>query len=308
MVGLPIFRDGEQLFFNATPEELSKGIQALAAEFGMLSYDHLPTAKSVLRRVAEVVVQPVDDPAPYLVEMAEPEAVGKPSVGRAPDAEPGKMVIQSLIFDREKFSPEEARAWLKDHEGFGDYGVDETQTSYRYRQYDPEHFSRFRTRELADGIVAVMGVVKGDGSLALAVLQAEVHKADGPEADPEEHFVLSLVLEPNDGTDGAPMKPDTQGDIYSASEIRQTAHGWMEKGGKVDLGHDWRALGKSQVRVVESYLAPVTFELNGYTVQKGSWLLGLRVLDDGLWQGIKSGKIGAYSVGGSAVRKPVEAA
>jgi hypothetical protein len=40
-------------------------------------------------------------------------------------------------------------------------------------------------------------------------------------------------------------------------------------------------------------------------VIKGSWLLGIRVVDDALWAACKAGKLGAYSVGGDAVRTPV---
>lgn len=310
MTALPIFRDGETLFVPGTTTELCDGLQALATELGKLAYDYSPAAGAVVKRVGEISVSAVDDPAPYLIEMVEEESVEKPDIGRAPDVEAGKMAVQSLIFDSEKFSADEARKWIADHPEFGDHGVDETQTSFRFRQYDPEHFARFRTREFEDGIVAVMGVVKGVG-LGVAILHSEVRKAvgDKPEADTEERFVLSLVLEPNDGSSAdAPLSPDTQGDIYSPDEIRTTAHGWMEKGGKIDLGHNWRAIGKDKVRVVETYIAPSTFELNGYTVRKGSWLLGLRVLDDDLWSAVKSGRIGAYSVGGSATRTPVEAA
>lgn len=310
MVGLPIYQDGDILFIPGSAREVCDGLQALATAHGTLRWDHMPDAAAVMKRIAEVVVQPVVDPAPYIIEMAaaDPEPMGKPHIGRAPDVAPGKMAVQSLIFDREKFTPAEARAWIKDHPEFGDYDIDETQTSYRFRQYDPEHFSAFRTREFGPGLVAVLGVVKtAEGTaedIAARIIGSELRKAaDGA----EEHYVLSLVLEPNDGANAdAPLKPDTQGDVYSADEIRRTAHGWMERGGKIDLGHNWKALGEDQVKVVETYLAPVAFELGGYAVRKGSWLLGLRVLDDVLWGDVKDGKLGAYSVGGSAKRTPVE--
>jgi hypothetical protein len=137
----------------------------------------------------------------------------------------------------------------------------------------------------------------------LRVLATEVRKVD---ADTEERFVLSLVLEPNDGEDG-PFHPDTQNDIYSATEIRRAAHGWMEKGGAVDLQHNWKALGVERVKVVENYLAPVDMVVGEAKVLKGSWLLGLRVLDDELWAAAKDGKLGAFSIGGSARRVEVEA-
>jgi len=115
---------------------------------------------------------------------------------------------------------------------------------------------------------------------------------------------MSLVLEPNDGKDGSPLKPDTQDDIYSKEVVRETAHGWMENFGHVDLQHNWKALGKEEVAILESYIAPCDHEIGDSTVVKGSWMLGLRVKNDVLWDAIKTGEIGAYSVGGSANRVP----
>lgn len=296
-----------------------------------------------MERIAELDVVPVEDDGLYKICIDESdtekatEPVGKPDVGRQPSEPAGAAVVQSLIFDKERFSVEEAKAWIRDHEGFGDYGVEETETSYRFRQYDPQHFSRFRTGQITTGIQAVFGVVKGpemeteedaeksidatekalvgyvsvhafnkaldDRGLTLLHDSARVTKADD---GAEERFVMSLVLEPNDGQNGAPLKPDTQKDIYSAETVRKAAHGWMEHYGHIDLMHNWRAMGKEDVAVLESYLAPCDFELGGYNVIKGTWMLALRVKNDELWQAIKSGKIGAYSVGGTAVRKPVE--
>jgi hypothetical protein len=306
MIGLPLFKDGDVLFVPGGAAELFDGVQALATALGTLAKDHLPADRAVLQRVGEVRVLPLADPAPYLVERAA-EPVAKPDVGRAPDAKPGTMAVQSLIFDSGQFTAAQARQWIKDHPEYGDYGVDETAQSLRFRQYDTEHFTRFRTKPFTDGVTAVLGVVKaageGDG-WGVRLLEHEVRKAaDGS----EERFALSLVLEPNDGAEpDAPLAPDTQGDVYSAEEIRKTCHGWMEKGAMVDVQHNWKALAPEQVRVVENYLAPVPFTLGDYPVRKGSWLLGLRILDERLWAAVKDGTIGAFSVGGSAVRRPVE--
>lgn len=306
-----------------------------------------------VRRVGAVEVVPIEDEALYDLQLADgcadgrKKPVGKPDVGRRPSEAPGSVVIQSLIFDKEKFSPEEARSWIKSHDGFGDYGMEETENSYRFRQYDPEHFARFRTSPLADGIQAVFGVVGALGedetedddddddameaakkACDAAVAEAQTGVAirefnkriserglrlvkasaeERPTEEGEERFVMSLVLEPNDGQDGAPMKPDTQDDIYSAEMIRATAHNWMENYGHVDLQHNWEALGKNDVAILESYLAPCTFQLGDYEVVKGTWMLALRIKNETLWQAVKAGEIGAYSVGGTAQRVPIDA-
>jgi len=289
-----------------------------------------------VHRVAEIVVRDVDDPVLYRTE--RDEAVGKPTTDRAPDAEAGSWVAQSLIFDKAKFDMDGAKAWIKEQDGFGDYGSDETEKSYRFRQYDPEYFDSFKTGSITDGVSAVYGKVKqaeaegdGDGEekademvkaieavrdinagiMAKGVrVLAKTAQVRKDEEGGEERFVLGLVLEPNDGADGAPLKPDTQDDVYSKEDVRQTAHGWMEHYGHVDLLHSWQALGKEDVRVLESFLAPVAFKMGegdeAYDVVEGTWFLGLRVVNDDLWKAVKDNELGAFSIGGTAERVPVE--
>lgn len=289
-------------------------------------------------RVAEIAVVPVEDADTYQVKAGDTET-DKPATGRTPNGQPGSWAIQSLVFSKEHYSLAQAQGWIKSHKQFGDYGVDETDTSYRFRQYDPGYFSRFRTFDLAEGITAIYGLVKqGDkrdttdaekdvsssmrDHAAVQALNAQIlkrkiqllagteqlEKAD--EEEGEERFILGLVLEPNDGDNGAPMKPDTQGDIYSAADIRKSAHGWMERYGSVDLMHSWQALGAKDVSILESYIAPSNCEIgegdDAYQVVEGSWLVALRVHSSDIWEAIKAGEIGAFSVGGNAVREEIE--
>jgi phage head maturation protease len=76
-----------------------------------------------------------------------------------------KTTIQTLIFDKGKFSQEEAQAWAKSH-GFASSGVDETDSSYRIRQIDPSEFKEgsFRTISLTGGVKAVVGRKKDQAS------------------------------------------------------------------------------------------------------------------------------------------------
>ena len=137
-----------------------------------------------------------------------------------------------------------------------------------------------------------------------------VYKAiDEDEEDEEEFTIFAPVLEPNDGEDGAPLDPDKQNEIYSAEAIRKTAHYWMENGGVVGLMHRFNIA--DQVSVLESYLAPVDFVFkcsdgSDYKVRKGTWLLRLRINNKELWDAIKEGKLGAFSVGGTAIKRTEE--
>ncbi len=324
-------------FFGCNDEILLASLYKAAAVIagpGMDSFDPEPGMR--VSMVGKINVESISDPATYIVQA---DGAEKPEGGRTPAGSNGTWAIQSLIFSKDHFTLEEARKWVKDHDGFGDYGADETSTSYRFRQYDPEHFSEFRTitvdtgisaaygkiskdaerteddakKALADSIVrweAVHGVNDAIMAKGLKVLAASVVINKSDDGEEEERFVMSLVLEPNDGQDGAPLKPDTQNDIYSAEDIRKGAHAWMEFYGNVDLQHSWKALGKEKVRPLECFIAPCDFKLGegkaAYDVVKGTWLLGLRVVDDELWKEVKAGEIGAYSIGGTAVREEVQ--
>jgi site-specific DNA-adenine methylase len=110
----------------------------------------------------------------------------------------------------------------------------------------------------------------------------------------EERYVLGIVLEPE--------TVDTQDDIYSAAEIRDAAHRFMEQYQNIGLMH--RGLVNGKVKILESYLAPTSFALDGAQVRRGTWLLAVRVLDNDLWAQIKSGELTGLSMGGSAARTP----
>jgi len=113
--------------------------------------------------------------------------------------------------------------------------------------------------------------------------------------DPDdERYVLGIVLEPE--------VVDAQGDIYSAEEIRQAAHRFMEEFGGLGVMHRFRVNGA--VKVLESYLAPADFEIGETRVRKGTWLLAVRILSDELWEQVKDGRLTGFSIGGSARRVP----
>ena len=114
----------------------------------------------------------------------------------------------------------------------------------------------------------------------------------------DERYVLGIVLEPE--------VVDAQGDIYSIEEIRQAAHRFMEEFGGLGLMHRLQVNG--QVRILESYLAPVDFETGGVKVRRGTWLLAVRILSDELWARIKDGTLAGFSIGGSARKVPETAA
>jgi DNA adenine methylase len=73
-----------------------------------------------------------------------------------------------------------------------------------------------------------------------------------------------------------------------------------------NLGIMHRELANDRIKILESYLAPAEFEVDGTRVKKGTWLLAARVLDDDLWQKVKAGDLAGFSIGGSAVKVPIK--
>lgn len=110
----------------------------------------------------------------------------------------------------------------------------------------------------------------------------------------DERYVYGIVLEPE--------TVDAQKDIYSAAEVRDAAHRFMEEYQNIGLMH--RGLVNDGVKILESYVAPTEFEVGGTLVKKGTWLLAVRVQDEKLWQQVKAGELGGFSIGGTAIRGP----
>lgn len=124
----------------------------------------------------------------------------------------------------------------------------------------------------------------------------------------EEQTALGIVLEPNDGADGQPLDPDAQKDVYSEAEVRQAAHGWMRKyrlgKGYVGYMHN-QPLKDTEAMVLENYLAPADFVVEGRRVRKGTWLQTVWFPLKALWVRVKSGELSGLSIGGRARRAPV---
>lgn len=69
----------------------------------------------------------------------------------------------------------------------------------------------------------------------------------------EERYVLGVVL--------GPETVDAQNDIYSAAEVRDATHRFMQEYQNVGLMH--QDLVNDRVKILESYLAPTAFEISG---------------------------------------------
>jgi len=108
----------------------------------------------------------------------------------------------------------------------------------------------------------------------------------------EERYILGIVLEP-DIVDG-------QNEVVSKQEIRQACFSFMENYKKLGVYHTEE--NKGRLAILENFLAPVTFTLGEREVVEGTWLMGIRVMDDSLWSKIKNGDITGLSIFGRSRR------
>lgn len=100
-------------------------------------------------------------------------------------------------------------------------------------------------------------------------------------------LVYGIVYEPG--------VKDTYGNYASAEEIEKAAHKFLEKYRQIDEEHNYiPGVGT----VVESYIAPDDFEVNGEVIKKGSWVLVTRASAE-VWEKIQKGEYTGYSMAGT---------
>jgi hypothetical protein len=106
--------------------------------------------------------------------------------------------------------------------------------------------------------------------------------------DEETHYVTGIVYEP--------LEEDSHGNFMTEEEITKAAYWFAKNGDKVDLQHSFEPL--EGATVVENWIAKADFEIDGETVQKGTWLMTVEVTDETVWDGIEKGDITGFSMGG----------
>lgn len=94
-----------------------------------------------------------------------------------------------------------------------------------------------------------------------------------------------------------PGEPDSDDDVVTAEKIEQVAHKWLERYQNNDVQHTLLHVGDP----VESYLTPVDldFEVPGrgqVYLPKGTWMMGVKVADDGTWQQVVKGELTGFSI------------
>lgn len=113
----------------------------------------------------------------------------------------------------------------------------------------------------------------------------------------KKQIAYGVILRPN--------VADADGDLYDEEEVEKAAHRYMaDYAGAADWLHR-EDLGRETAVMVESFIAPVDFDWDGFQVLKGDWLGGMWVKDKERWQKIEAGEINAFSINGYGHRRPL---
>ena len=86
-----------------------------------------------------------------------------------------------------------------------------------------------------------------------------------------------------------PDVPNTAGDFHTKKMVRDFAFGFMVSGFDLDVDHD--NVSRSDLKVVESFIA----RDDDPDFIPGSWVVGVYVGDDEVWNQIRRGEINGYS-------------
>lgn len=147
--------------------------------------------------------------------------------------------------------------------------------------------------EVLDKRDGVVGTMKADATPTSNAVRT-ILKA---EESGEKRLVYGIVLQPE--------VVDAQDDVISELEIETAAHAWLAGYNREnELGLMHKVFGDLGIELVQSYIAPVAFELGGKHVRKGTWIIVVRVVDDELWKLVKSGELTGFSIGGVATSRP----
>lgn len=117
------------------------------------------------------------------------------------------------------------------------------------------------------------------------------------EAAKDENFAFFRKDQKKQIVYGVALEPDTvdaQEEFVSAEDIEEAAHDYLVDYRKTKLSHkeDLNAV------IVESYIAPVDFMVDGTQIKKGSWVAAMKILDSDAWKAVENGDLVGFSIGG----------
>lgn len=138
----------------------------------------------------------------------------------------------------------------------------------------------------------------GDGKWSKSKVE-KLLSADIPikKIDTEKRIVYGIVYEPD--------ITDAQNDFADAEEIEKACHQFMIDYQQIGHMHQ-DMLDKADVAIVENYIAPSEFLMGSEHVRKGSWVLGVKVNNEDIWQAVKKGELTGFSMAGFCMVPTIE--
>lgn len=151
--------------------------------------------------------------------------------------------------------------------------------------------------------------VGADGEPSESAVEKKPLECKIGKADATEYVVTGVVLEPLLAEDGKTLigEPDTQGDVYTAEDIRAAMFDFMTNGRQTIRFRHERDI--ESARVVECFQAPVDMRWpkpdgSAEVVRAGSWVLSVCLRDcPATWAKVKAGDLNAFSIGGFGPRE-----
>lgn len=98
-----------------------------------------------------------------------------------------------------------------------------------------------------------------------------------------------------------PDVPNVYGDIYTREAIREFCYEHARQGYGIDINHDKVNVDHEKAYVVETFIA----RAGDPDFIEGSWVVGMKIIDDDLWADILSGAINGYSFEALCEMQPV---
>lgn len=100
-----------------------------------------------------------------------------------------------------------------------------------------------------------------------------------------------------------PGKFDRQGDIVDEDEIRKAARRYMDYQRAGERHEDM--ISRDEVWPTQSFIAPADFQIEGKTIQKGTWVVEMAVKSPRILKLIESGRYRGFSIGGNGARRKI---
>jgi len=111
--------------------------------------------------------------------------------------------------------------------------------------------------------------------------------------DLEKQIVYGVIFEPD--------MVDAHDEFVTKDDIEDSAHDYLIRMRREDdesrtkLSHTLELDDRTDI--VESYIAPCDFELDGFLIKEGSWVVAMKIHDEQLWKETEESIVG-FSAGG----------